>query len=716
MILGTVLLSATVTQAKINTLYKKLGQHLYYAESGLEEAYAVVAKKLEGAIATAKEQAQIDVDAKVQDERDKEQRLNNDSIPTNDYDSPYINDDYSINEVEVSNYYKEQYRFAFENTFNTYESEIRTILEDKNNYTTVSNLQVNLTISPFNTGTNPREFLIEFTSSFALDHLEKTINADIVIEPSDMPIKVYNLKEAFLGVPLWQYALVAGQDVFITGNKVTVKGDIYAYGTPDKSSQQNVDIINYNGIVIGSNSPQKSGNLDVTGNIITQSTIQTKGNASTLKVKSGNILCSSLAAQGENTTIKIGDVGDPSLRANVFTKDDIELNGTGSNIHINGSYYGFSKGADTTVGHDSSSSILINIPPYDLLGNQVFGLSGNGSIHITGETNPYIEYSTMNKNGIYIGGTSHIYFKNNDGAINDDYTTGESVSVKGNYFAYSVKMDEGPYNQANIQFDTFVDKDNAIDLATGFASASSSTDFTLAHKRGYFKEVMNTPPYQMLINTGKEHSVVSIPKNKIIFAAGLSTYEDDDNGSYGDPNAENDITANVPTYYHNYIAYMANKVNTKFTGNPIINYFSFTENIDDSEENKIVFVNNTTGNLWLKSSGSANSLPITPDRTIDVSTYNQGLIITKQDIYITGALDFEGAIITTGNIYIMDSKEKNMTYNESLLIEIIREDPILRSQFMNGYDVKISESTVTSTDQNIRLDGFIDIRNWRLSH
>ncbi len=45
MILGTVLLSATVTQARINTLYKKLGQHLYYAESGLEEAYAMVAKK-----------------------------------------------------------------------------------------------------------------------------------------------------------------------------------------------------------------------------------------------------------------------------------------------------------------------------------------------------------------------------------------------------------------------------------------------------------------------------------------------------------------------------------------------------------------------------------------------------------------------------------------------------------------------------------------------
>lgn len=54
-----------------------------------------------------------------------------------------------------------------------------------------------------------------------------------------MPIKVYNLKEAFfLGVPLWQYALVAGQDVFITGNKVTVKGDIYAYGTPNKSNQK----------------------------------------------------------------------------------------------------------------------------------------------------------------------------------------------------------------------------------------------------------------------------------------------------------------------------------------------------------------------------------------------------------------------------------------------------------------------------------------------
>ncbi len=38
---------------------------------------------------------------------------------------------------------------------------------------------------------------------------------------------------------------------FITGNKVTVKGDIYAYGTPNKSNQKNVDIIDYNGIVIG---------------------------------------------------------------------------------------------------------------------------------------------------------------------------------------------------------------------------------------------------------------------------------------------------------------------------------------------------------------------------------------------------------------------------------------------------------------------------------
>lgn len=114
-------------------------------------------------------------------------------------------------------------------------------------------------------------------------------------------------------------------------------------------------------------------------------------------------------------------------------------------------------------------------------------------------------------------------------------------------------MDAGTYNQANIQFDSYVDKGHAIDLATGFVSAGSATDFTLAHKRGYFKEVMDTPPYQMLINTGKENSVVGIPKDKIIFAAGLSTYENDDNGTYGDPSADNDITANVPVYYDNYI-------------------------------------------------------------------------------------------------------------------------------------------------------------------
>jgi hypothetical protein len=92
----------------------------------------------------------------------------------------------------------------------------------------------------------------------------------------------------------------------------------------------------------------------------------------------------------------------------VYVRDDLEMNKNGTEVNIEGNYYGFSHGQS---GHDKSSSIIINDKAIDKL-----RIGGKTVLHGS-------SYIRVNRDNIN-------YF--------DDasYQTGESLSIVGNYRAY----------------------------------------------------------------------------------------------------------------------------------------------------------------------------------------------------------------------------------------------------------------------------------------
>jgi type II secretory pathway pseudopilin PulG len=707
-VLGTILLSAIITQTKINVMYNKQRQNLYYAESGLEEAYAITGKKLEEAISHAKEEA-------------------DEGLVTETSKDKYYNEDGSLNENMISEYYNNK----FEDSFTTFINNINFInlLSDSSNYQCSNqskklNIKV-LSIKKFNDSNN--EYTLNYQSTFqTIDGLKKAINADIIITSEKIPIKISTVKKAFVGVPIWKYALATDKDIIINGPcNVNVTGDVFSYGTVNQDSIKPniVDISEYKGIILNSNNSE----MTIDGNLITNSTIQTKGINSKISLSKGNIICNSLAVQGKNSIIEVNE-------GNVFTKDDIELNGTGGIISIDGSYYGFSTGGDSEK-HDSSSCISINVPSY-VNGKQVFGTPANGFLKITGSHNDYTPY----KNGIFIGGTSHVHFNENK---NYTYVSGESISIKGNYFIYSVENNNmySKYHHSKIGFKNYIYNGNIISLAHEY---KSDKPLSIIDKSKYFLEIINTPPYEKLINIGSSDSDygIDIPKpdynnpdnNKILKMAGLMIYREAGNNKvtlYPVVNeAAEYIEQDAPILYNNYISYMHSNRNDYLSDNklPIEQYFTYTENIPRNLESNaniieddIMYINNNENNvLWIKGTNSPNSLSNVNENITCISYTNnsqikKGIIVAKGDIYITGNVNFTGAIITTGNIYIHGSGNKNIINDKAYLEQLITNNPNLRYQFRNGYEVKASTSQINTTNADINLDGFINIRNWRIN-
>lgn len=289
---------------------------------------------------------------------------------------------------------------------------------------------------------------------------------------------------------------VMGGPVTVAGN-VYAHG---SNGTAVFADKQNTGGIIVGGINdrTAATAQSTSGTLTVNGEVATNLYLQTRyssnGQPSSIDI-AGPVYCNSLITQrgtstaNENSRIKI--TGDVTIL------DDTELNALKSKININGSYFGFSTG--NTANHDSSSSLVVNTEDLSTGGSELeitgSGLSRtwdinwgtpqtvtapsgvylSGTVYIDEEkdyemvTNGVHGTVTLSPQGQWIYKKNNIvpegvtedtfqyrYRKANDpdhtvygpfittvdlsgnlsGRLNQDYQTGDSVSIKGNYMGY----------------------------------------------------------------------------------------------------------------------------------------------------------------------------------------------------------------------------------------------------------------------------------------
>lgn len=488
-VLGTALMSMTLVNTNMKYVDRNFKNSHYYAESGIEEAYTVVAVQVQNSISKAQEEtnaylekltleaaaliAEIKEDYLMIDTTVQNKELWNLNlsemeqiviIPSSDAQSKkyealceilneenritlktlyeaFLDKSLSIKgdvlQQQVDNKYKEAFIKDWTAKLKASDDNyIKTAIEgyDYQFKEGVSKVTASITdtMSLEDISQESHETTITVKSSYAYKGTDQCIEAEIIVgAPFEYPIQIQ--EAVTIDNPIWNNALVTQGNLIVNG-QAAIEGNVYAYGKNlDEKIQDKMT--NTGGIVV-----QENGSLSIAnGNVISKNYIQTKGKASSLNIGNANIFCNSLVIQegAESSTINVD-------KSYLYTEDDIEHNGTKSTLSITGRYIGFSSGLTSDEKSDRSSAIIINSPDIGVGSTLSINTAQDKfpAIHQAGATAEYANndvtisndlFSASSNKGILIPGTSWI--------VGSDelarYQTGESVSIKNNYLVYS---------------------------------------------------------------------------------------------------------------------------------------------------------------------------------------------------------------------------------------------------------------------------------------
>lgn len=591
------------------------------------------------------------------------------------------------------------------------------------------NISVNGGIVNFISSTDDTFKIRGLHSEFNLNgKVNKSITTNIVIKAPERlyPFVMVEDRLVVENNPIWQNALVANDDILFIGDinkEVEIIGDVYALGS------KTITTINKEGIAL-----ENGAEVTVYGDMTTKKNIQTTDVNDVLNVQYGLLYCESLITQtgAQNSSITVNN-------GNVYTKDDIELNALQSDILItNGSYYGFSDGTELSGSHDNSSAVIVNVPlykdgdPIDDSKPATLIIQGTSPVLNPKVENPagtlefYNAKQTFTDSGVWVFGTSYADFIGDPTDATPElwpYQTGESVSIKGNYVAYTLPIDIPAGSLPSIekldeQYTVFknaskaptYNSDLSISLATG--STLDGLNYNGTDKKNYFMEVYQQ--YPGLFDFG---STSSLNINNYQYVLGSKVMSDG--------TLDGDSSIGITRYpilrgmiRHDYLYYLYNTTNylnlvagvndypletdpEYIVNYPADDYNVLAEHIDyyssgilDAEDasgrNRVVdYIHKTpVGNeqateiIYVEHLASPTASEIENYRLVGVgagtapsgytniisetganSGYYQGIIITQGDVLIDGTVNFTGAIIAGGTITIREGSGKSVFHN-----------------------------------------------------
>ncbi|MGG5462959.1 type II secretion system protein [Clostridium sp. B9] len=348
-------------------------------------------------------------------------------------------------------------------------------------------------------------------------------------------------------------------------------------------------------------------------------------------------------------------IGNSSINSNypVYTKNDLILNGEQSTIDLNNGFYGINSNtieAGINEKRENSSAIIINSKD----------IGEGSSINI--------------KEDALIMGSAYINTKGGS------YQTGESVAVKGNYIAYT--FGDGK----NVTFRYY----NPLQLIN---SIDGKTNLNVEDKAKYFKEVSRTVPS---IKT----SGISLPEK----TKSIGVYINNNNIQY-----TSGLSLEDSTFAKGKEEQFNNKIEEL---GPLKDELNITKQIHKFENGNVIYIDNT---------GNSNDRRLDIDKDSQSSTEGgniitgnnskiefddgkgKGIIITNRNIFINDNINFEGTIITTGNIVFGYNKKLNITYNQSVVDNVISnnyesfkglfKDKEIGNKIIRKYDNSVESNT-----------------------
>ncbi|EGT0012991.1 TPA: hypothetical protein ACY4SM_001873 [Clostridium perfringens] len=730
-VIGTAIVSLSLTNYKAMIVHGKKTQNLYMSESGLDKVQKALdiltAKAITyGNDAVAKEDASLSSEEDLKSGGNKTddgyKKISSEKEESQNKIFKKAYKEYIIKQLnpnsEVS---KNEKVFLLENNKVKFNNNlIKMAEEDKNkekneegnyditlidiNNKKVSNGSGLNGILNFKTTSDKdkkEEVSLRLDSKFNVKESDGNKNYKDVSLTFNIEVPDYNGAYKIEEFPLYNVCsngLVVGENLNIgTGSTLNVDGGIFvsANVVKDKEDLTSGNMVNKkdgDGVVIN------GGTLNVNnGSLVSKNDIRLGGEGSDLKVgcetensknnksnlndeskKSDSNLNNNLGVYTGNIGIngdKIGfdkDVSKGNITSNypVYAMNDLILNGKKSSINLNDGFYGLNSNRteDKLTGKiNNSSAIIVNT---DDIGN-------GSSIKIGQEA--------------IIMGTAYINTKP------EAYQTGESVSVKGNYIAYTV-------DNGNVEFKYY----NPLQLV--------KLD-SVGEKAKYFKDNVKNAK-------GTKHlDGISLPNNTTSIGATISNNEVRQNNDNLDKTTG--VRINQVNQYEkaiNYIGSLINKTNNdnseiEFPDKEVRKIVNIKES-DGKLTKAIIYIdskNDKGGNLKIK---YGNSTDVTDNEINLGNGIGAGIIVTKKNVILDSkdkSLKFNGTIITADNLDVKESKKIDLVYDDNIIKKIISQN---YNYFKNLFRGQVCNNFITIKSQTNMSDNTLNLvktSNWEVN-
>ena len=738
-ILGLALLGATTAGMKLRVVESQKQYAFYAAEAGLDKVYGQIALDIQNCYEKAAKKAEEFVALDIEAER----TIYNDysawkyvaQLDETEGDIPerfqgfdtacmkYFTADGTQDYKKIYSAVSELYAGEFQELFNdaatgyaSYAPEIELFEHQPfNTENELSALTFNSMVSPGLDSKYDYAYTVQVTYNISVPEYRSSIDAEqtvLEIEPNILFTK----------------ALVSDQDIIFTGENISVYGDIYARGK-GKGAAPKIEDFNFGGIWAGDStagSMKAVRNLNIYGSVSTEGNVRSYAADTAFSIY-GPVFCRNLAVWN----------GNVKVNGSIATKNKLMLMDAKSSVEIQGDYYGFS---DTPVEglYDSSSSILIN--------SQDISDDNGSSLRIYGKT--------------YIAGVGFLDIRGTEPITGDAYTPyqlGESLSVKGNYIAYGIPIDDEDgtdnipegfekYGYSKIKFEQIADYFLA---ATGFTSPADE-EFSIFDKADYFYAVNeyikgDSSPYSSVLDLGTSSDGSgpgSIFINDMQYSLGAyisngTTYRRS-TGGY-----EAALSA-LETIRDEYNLSVSKFGDGSITCSKLfadgedgfINAEAVTEKAEWLSDTELFVISpDAASPVWIGDTLSA------PSNAIKFSASGKavsGVVITAGDVYVSGNdITYTGTVIAGGNIYVngknisiinglYDNKIFEQNVNSPLLpnvmLTIIKSGSLdecflhyndKRYKFIASESEKYSEGIAIDPRSNLDMKKIISIKDWK---
>lgn len=618
-ILGTSVLGVTMMNYKIKKVNSDIKQSFYLSESGLDKAYV----NAYNFVATA-------VDVSNTEAKNFVEQFTPEKLYEWPIDSPYIdfytdiegNIIYSYDEVEIQKAAKLKFEDKYREIILKPGDSIVEKLEEPSESNPDEELIVNVT------NEDPLEFVdkkmtVKIESEYTSKDITRTTAVNLVVEVPKYN-ESYTVTTKLIPVnPFWT-KVIAAENLSIESDS-EFDGEVYV-----------------------------SNNLSVDGNSLFMKNLAVKGDISingNNELTTNDVFASNINMEG------VGAEFATSAGTNVHVRDDLEIKNKNQKVNINGSYYGFSDGRDSTTPDNSSG---INV-------NETDGLI----LNITDK--------------LYLFGTSYVNVVNSAGK---KYQTGESLSVKGNFRAYLQPLYSPDISKLSNM--NFVDY-QYLRFADSFADGST---FSAMDKADYIRNYQDeygglSVPLGIDINASK---TVSLGSTMDTWSFKGSTYTIGDNIEFS--NAKDRFEKQTERLGYD-VGNMLFSDQVKLSNLP-------TNIIDETNSLNYIYINKGTDT-----------------KTLTAENY-KGLIITNGNIVISDSVkSFEGAIIAGGTVTIEGNlNDKTFTYNRDIISKIIDEENLHTTVFAGSASVgtvtRLTFESDENAGKNVDFSSLLKFNSWKI--